>query len=285
MSTPQTPVRVAVLDLYDNEPNEGMRAIREILAASDRRYHGVPVTFDVFEARYRAEVPGLDYDVYVSSGGPGSPFDGEGKPWETAYFNWLERVWAHNSGTKDSKKYVFFICHSFQMMCRFFELGEVTQRRSPSFGILPVHLTEQGRKDWLFEGLPDPFYAADFRSWQVVQPHRERLRRLGARILALEKIRPHVDLERAVMAIRVSGEIVGTQFHPEADPPGMTKHFLKPERRAYVIEHHGEEKYRRILRRLQEPNALTRTHNAVLPNFIRHAVTNLRPEQALRRVA
>ncbi|GIV61156.1 MAG: hypothetical protein KatS3mg044_0022 [Rhodothermaceae bacterium] len=285
MSTPENPVRVAVLDLYNNEPNEGMRAIRQLLTAADRRYHDVPVTFDVYEARYRGEVPGLDYDVYISSGGPGSPFDGEGQPWEAAYFTWLERVWAYNHRTDYPKKYVFFICHSFQMMCRFFELAEVTRRRSPSFGILPVHMTDEGRRDWLFEGLPDPFYAADFRSWQVIQPHRKRFEKLGARILALEKIRPHVDLERAIMAIRLSEEMVGTQFHPEADPPGMIKHFLKPERKAYVIEHHGEEKYKRILRHLQEPNALTRTHDAILPNFLRRAITHLRPEQALRRVA
>ena len=281
-----SPLRVAIIDLYDNEPNEGIRAIRELLERSDGRYFGVPVTYERFETRYRAEIPSLDFDVYLSSGGPGSPFDGRGKPWEEGYFGWLEAVWKHNR-TREAheRKHVFFICHSFQLMCRFFACARVTKRRTPSFGILPVHKTEAGERDPIFSKLPEPFYAADFRRWQVVQPDHARLRSLGAEILALEKIRPHVDLERALMAIRLSPEILGTQFHPEADPKGMLKHFLKPERRAFVIEHHGAEKYERILHHLREPNELTITHDTVLPLFLKNAVARLRPEAARRKVA
>jgi homoserine O-succinyltransferase/O-acetyltransferase len=50
-------------------------------------------------------------------------------------------------------------------------------------------------------------FAADFRWWQVTQPNKKVFSELGAEILALEKIRLHVDYERAIMAIRISPEI------------------------------------------------------------------------------
>ena len=36
-----------------------------------------------------------------------------------------------------------------------------------------------------------------------------------AQVLSLEKIRTHVEYERAIMAVRFSDEFVGTQYHPE----------------------------------------------------------------------
>jgi aspartyl/asparaginyl beta-hydroxylase (cupin superfamily) len=37
----------------------------------------------------------------------------------------------------------------------------------------------------------------------------------------LEKIRDHVQYERAIMAVRFTDYFVGTQFHPEADPVSL----------------------------------------------------------------
>ena len=94
-------------------------------------------------------------------------------------------------------------------------------RRSPSFGILPVHLTADGKQDDVFEGAHDPFYTVDSRSWQVINPDKDRFDKMGMKILALEKDRPYVDLPRALMAIRFTKEFIATQFHPEADPHGV----------------------------------------------------------------
>ncbi len=265
-------IRVAVIDLYNGEPNEGMRCIRELIEECSGRWDETFFDYDVFDARAKKEIPGLEYDVYISSGGPGSPYEGVGKPWEQLYFNWLRSVWRNNQKNEDERKHVFFICHSFQMMCRFFHLGDVRRRRSESFGIFPVHKTEAGEDEPLFADLDDPFFAADFRKWQVVQPDHRRLRELGGKILALEKLRPHVELERAVMGVRMTPEIVGVQFHPEADAAGMLLHFSQEKRRAFIVEHHGQEKYERIIHRLEDSNYLDRTHRAVLPTFLRGAV-------------
>ncbi|GAB5517787.1 MAG: hypothetical protein RhofKO_00380 [Rhodothermales bacterium] len=270
-------MNVAVIDLYEREPNQGMRCIRGMLVACDGLFHNTPITFEVFETRYDAQVPNLDaFDVFISSGGPGSPFDGEGLEWETNYFAWLEALWQHNrSALPHERKHALFICHSFQLMARHFGFAEVTKRRSASFGVFPVHQTDAGRRDALFSGLQNPFYAADFRSWQVVKPKFNRLRDLGATILCTEKKRPHIPLERALMGVRLSPELVGVQFHPEADPRGMSLHFHEPERRDKIIAAHGEEKYERIMHRLEAPDFLKRTHDTIMPNFLRLAARRL----------
>lgn len=258
--------RLAILDMYDNEPNQGMRAIKEILSRFDEH-----LDWELFNVRAQAEVPGLDFDIYISTGGPGSPHESDGN-WDVKYFNWLEDVWHWNQIPGNPKKYVFFICHSFQMACIHFKIGNVVPRRSRSFGTFPVHKTDMGVMEPLFDGLPNPFYVADFRDWQVVQPNLDRLEELGAEILCLEKIRPHVPLERALMAIRFSNEFFGTQFHPEADPEGMLKHFLDPERRKTIVEEHGERKYLQMIDHLKDSDKIELTHNIILPLFLSRAI-------------
>ena len=278
MTDPKHTVKAAVLDLYNNEPNEGMRCIRDILHRANGRVCDVPLVFDVFDVRHKGEIPDLSYDIYISSGGPGSPFEGEGQAWDRDYFDWLDKLWRHNETEYSGKKFLFAICHSFELMTRFFEFAEITPRKSKSFGIMPVHKTPAGKHEIIFSDLNNPFFAADIREYQVVQPKKSRIHELGAEIIALEKIRPHIDLERAVMGVRMSPEIVGVQFHPEADPEAMAYHFQNPKNKSAIIHEHGEEKYNIIMHRLADPNYLTPTQETVIPNFLTNAIENLRPE-------
>ena len=262
-------LKLAILDLYDNTPNQGMRCIKEIVRLFDSEYH-----WDVFDVRGKAEVPDLSYDIYISTGGPGSPHEGDGV-WDVKYFQWLSNVWEWNRSGTSPAKHVFFICHSFQMACKFFEIGSVIKRNSQSFGTFPVHLTEAGRKDPLFLELDSPFYVADFRDYQVVQPNAKQLETLGATIICREKIRPHIPLERAIMGVRFSNEIIGVQFHPEADPAGMLLHFTDSQRQNMVIENHGVEKLEEMISHLNDEDKIRKTHNTVLPTFLRNALTSL----------
>ena len=67
-------IKVAILDLYDGIANEGMRGFQDIL----KRYkakHRLNLGFEIFDVRKKCEVPDYkDFDIYISSGGPGSPF-------------------------------------------------------------------------------------------------------------------------------------------------------------------------------------------------------------------
>jgi homoserine O-succinyltransferase len=267
-------IRVAIIDLYNNEPNEGMRCLRDVLSETGRKL-GVTFTTTEYETRFRGETPGVDHDIYLSSGGPGSPFEGEGTAWELSYFRLLEDIWDHNQRGGGRKKFMFFICHSFQMMSRFFRLADVTRRETYSFGVLPVQRTDAGARDPVMKDLTNPFYAADFRQYQVVQPRQDRLKELGAKILSWEIVNGEASREPSVMALRVSPEIVGTQFHPEADPLSMLKHFNKPERKKQAIDAYGETAYVRMIDQLESPENITLTRKTVLPSFLGEAVGEL----------
>lgn len=269
------PIKAALIDLYNNEENLGIAAIQKLLTEFDGKVNGQQIIQQTFETRYKAEIPDLSFDIYISSGGPGSPFDGEGTVWEKKYFDLLNKLWNYNQNS-DRKKYLFFICHSFQMMARFFNLGLVSKRKSRSFGIFPVYKTDEGKNDPILKNLPDPFFAADFRWWQVTQPNKKIFDELGAKILALEKIRPHVDYERAIMTVRISPEIFGVQFHPEARPEGMRYHYQKENVKQKIIDEHGEKKYEYLLEQIEDPEKVQLTQKTVLPTFLKFAIKNLR---------
>lgn len=263
-------LRLAILDLYNGTPNQGMRCIQEIIA----RYKDTFET-QIFDVRGKVEIPRIeDFDVFISTGGPGDPLEGDGI-WDAKYYDCLDRLWNWNIQANYPKKYAFFICHSFQMACHHFELGQITKRKSMSFGTFPVHMTEQGATDTIFEGLEEPFWTADFRDYQLVQPNLERLQEMGAKIIALEKMRPHVPLERAMMGIRFSEEMVAVQFHPEADADGMLLHFQDEKRKKNILEEHGEEKYWGMINDLKDSEKIEKTNNTVLPNFLNFAIANL----------
>ncbi len=270
------PVRVAILDLYNNEPNQGMRCLKEIVRSMDKAVHDIPVTFSVYETRYKGEIPSSEYDIYISSGGPGSPFDGKGKPWEEKYFRFIDRLWNFNQHPTNEKKYVFFICHSFQLMARLFQIAVIRKRVRRSFGIVPVYNTPCAESDPLFSRLPKKFFAADFRQYEVIEPDIKRLHELGGRVLSIERERNDPGTERAVMAIRLSEEMIGTQFHPEADPKSMLYHFQQPDRKKQVVEEYGEQKYYEMIARLEEPENILLTRRTVLPGFLRNAIEKLR---------
>ena len=225
--------------------------------------------------RAENQLPGLDYDAYFSTGGPGSPLASD-EPWEARYFALIDALLLHNR-TQPVKKHLLLICHSFQLVSRHLGLGELSRRKSTSFGVLPVHLTAAGRAEPVFAGLPEPFYAVDSRDYQLTGLDSERLAQLGGAVLCLEKKRPHVPLARAIMAIRFTPEVLGTQFHPEADGEGMLRYMLTDERKQQVISGYGEAKYEEMVHLLADPATIEHTESIVLPTFLRRAVGQLLP--------
>ncbi len=266
-------LRLAIIDLYDGYPNEGMRCIKML---ADQFFDRSPISgnYQVFDLRGKEEIPSIqDFDVFISSGGPGSPL-WRGEKWEQLFRDFLDDLMAYNAGA-EVKKSAFLICHSFQLMVQHFQLGLVCERKSTSFGVMPVHKTEAGLKEPLFQELENPFWAVDSRDFQVIQPDTDRFTDLGAEILALEKIRMHVPLERAVMGIRLSPEIVGFQFHPEADAEGMKRYFQQEDKRMAVIAEYGEEKFQDMLEHLEDPDKILHTESVLIPRFLEMATARL----------
>ena len=64
-------LRIALLDMNNGIPNQGMRCIREIV--SEYKDQLISKEFDV---RQKNELPDDSFDLFISSGGPGSPLEG-----------------------------------------------------------------------------------------------------------------------------------------------------------------------------------------------------------------
>lgn len=267
-------LKLALMDMNNGHPNQGMNGLRNLIndfRESQKEQFELQIV--EFEVRQKHQVPGMDFDIYVSSGGPGDPSEKTSK-WEKKWYGLIDQIWNHNHNSLP-KKHVFFVCHSFQMACHHFGLCDITRRKSSSFGIYPIHKTDTGKNDPLLEGLMDPYYGVDSRDWQLVQPKRKIFNQYGAKILSLEKIRTHVEYERAIMAIRFSPEMVGTQFHPEAEPEGMKKHLQLRKNRNKVIKNFSEKKYQKMMDYLDHPETIAHTYHTIIPGFLKRATESL----------
>ena len=262
-------ITIALLDMYDGVPNQGMRCLIDII----NRFSPL-VSFDIYDVRGKCELPEINqYDIYISTGGPGDPLVGDGS-WAIKYYELIDALTKWNL-ENSVKKHVLFICHSFQMACKHFGLAEITKRNDTSFGVMKMHKTVEGQTDSLFEGLGDPFYAIDSRDYQVVQPKLSVFKKKGAKIISLEKIRDHVQYERAIMAVRFTDYFVGTQFHPEADPVSFVSHLRNKEAKEKIKNMKGEKKFKIMLEDLMDDDKIYRTNETLIPNFLRTAINDL----------
>ena len=252
-----TPIHIAVLDLYDGSANMGMDCIRDILDDWSKK-HSVEIKTTVFDVRVKNELPEDGFDVYISSGGPGSPIDTDAHAWDMAYCNWLERMHA-------KKKPVLLICHSFQLACRHFKIGKVGLRKSKQLGILPIHPTIAHS---IFEQLPDPFFAMESRLYQITEPNDEKIELMGATIIALEKIRPQLPYERALMGVAFSDTMIGVQFHPEATQERLIHYFNTDSIKTTVVNDFSEDKWNQIMQSLEDDSKIKHTCSQFIPNFL-----------------
>ncbi|MDR6487010.1 GMP synthase-like glutamine amidotransferase [Chryseobacterium vietnamense] len=269
-------IRIALLDMNNNHVNQGFRNIKEI-SESFQQNSEENVVIKTFDVRFKDEMPEIsDFDIFISSGGPGNPHR-EGFAWEDRYADFLTSVLEHNKYHED-KKYLFLICHSFQLASIHWNLGNICKRKSYSFGVMPVHKTDEGKEEFLFKNLQDPFYAVDSRAYQFIEPDHDRFEELGMTIMAIEKFRPHINLERAVMAVRFSEEIFGTQFHPEANPESLIENLKDEKNKEAMIENFGMEKYLETIDRIDDEDKIILTRHQILPRFLQFAKKNILKE-------
>ena len=248
--------------MYAGAPNEGMRCIQEIIDRFSES-HLVSCDTQIYDVRKNQELPNLSADVFISSGGPGSPL-AEGEQWDHSYREWLLSLIEYNS-KNNIKKPAFFICHSFQLACRHLGIGEISKRAHTSFGIFPVHQTNKTSP--IFNGLENPFHAFDNRDYQVTYDgHLHEL----SQVLAVENMEQ--TNSNAIMAIQFNECMWGTQFHPEADAKGMLSYLQRDERKEQIIQLHGLHTWEEMMQHAQNPVALNNTRNNIIPNFLTFAL-------------
>lgn len=266
-------IRIALLDMNDNQPNLGMKNLVDLterfIADSDRE-----MSYKLFDVRFKSEIPNIhDFDIFLSSGGPGNPHF-SGADWENKFTGFLDAIWKYNL-ENEAKKHTFLICHSFQMAVIHWQIAEVVERESYSFGVMPIYKTKEGKREQLFKNLCQPFYAVDSRSFQCVKPKQRRMKRLGMEVLAIERIRPNRNLTRAVMAIRFSNEIIGTQFHPEADSDDVMCNLVDENYKNTLIEKIGLENYLETLELADDEDKIIKTQAEIIPNFLQNALDKI----------
>ena len=252
-----TPIHIAVLDLYEGSTNMGMDCIMDILNDWSKK-HAITITIIVFDVRVKNELPDSSFDLYISSGGPGSPIDSKDLAWDIAYCDWLDQMYA-------LKKTVLLICHSFQLACRHFNIGKVNLRKSKQLGILPIHPTAPHA---IFDQLPDPFFAMESRLYQITEPNDEKIELMGATIIALEKNRPQLPYERALMAVAFNDTMIGVQFHPEATQERLHTYFNTDIVKTAVFNNFSEEKWNQIMLSLEDDAKIKHTCSKFIPNFL-----------------
>ena len=257
-------LKLAVLNMYkENTDNQGLRCIKEILDRSE-----IKIDYTFFDVRSLYEVPSLDFDIYISTGGPGNPLE-YNENWTDSYFELIDSIFAWNRDNTDAPKFLFSICHSFQMLCSHTGIASITKREHVSFGIVPLKKTKLGLDDPSLDGLTSLFYAADHRHFQVVNPDMARIDNMNASIIVLDQFDPTQSLGRSLMAVRFSPEIIGVQFHPEADVPGMKAIIARKSVQDQIALIYGSHKLEEIESLLDMPETIDKMNQTMIPMFLR----------------
>ncbi len=209
---------------------------RDFLAAD-----GIP--WDAVELDAGAPVPSFDgYDALWVMGGPMDVWQEEEFPWlipeKQAIRSWV-----------DTGKPFLGICLGHQLLADALG-GTVAAGAAPEVGVLPVALTDAGRRDPLFDGLP--------ARGHCFQWHGAAVQRLpdGGVTLAQTEICP-------IQSIRVGDRAYGLQFHVEITDATVREWGCIPEYTGALDDVMGEDALDRLgaetARHLPDLNAAART--------------------------
>ena len=262
---------VCIVDMNDGHVNQAMRCLRGIVAQFfDRAVAQNPglecVVREVSPRDTNNPVP-KDCDLYLSSGGPGSPYEGDGTPWAADYGRFLDGIVASAARGGEARQALFGVCYSFEMVVRHFELCQVAPRAERKFGVMPIYMTPEGQKHPLLHAFGDRLFAFEHRNWEAIELDRQKLTSLGGELLAMES-RDGVSKGRAILALDVAPGIEAVQFHPEADRAGVINWVARPEQAAAFKATYGEGTYQAMLRTLDDPRRLARTYALVIPGWM-----------------
>lgn len=259
--------------------NEAIRCLHATMAIFERQLRfanpDVPLALTVVSPRDKADAIPSGQDIYLSSGGPGSPFDAEGTPWGTQYRTFLDTVYeAHAKGREDAPA-LMPICYSFELIIMHFRVARLTRRAEKKFGVQPQYTTSAGRAHPLLAMFKDRIFAFEHRSWDALEPDAKVLSALSGAVLAAES-RPGLhDKGESITSVHIGPGIESTLFHPEADRAGIRVWIEKPEAEAEFKEAYGTLTHERMMRTIAHPERIARAHKEVIPGFLRRHTNRL----------
>ena len=176
------------------------------------------------------------------------------------------------------------VCHSFELAIQHFRFAEMTQRHDLKFAIFPAYLTEEGEKTDFLQPFGERLFVWEHRRWQAMNLDPARLRKQQGEVLARES-RPGLhDKGEAVLALRFGPGLEGTQFHPEADHPGVLAWIHRPEHTAALRDAYGNSLLERMMRTLDDPARLARTYELLIPGWLTSRFNQLAVVRGLRPI-
>jgi homoserine O-succinyltransferase len=265
------PLRLCIVDMNNGHVNQAMRCFRGLASAFFERVRLNNPTLDCelveVSPRDTDDAVPRDCDLYLSSGGPGSPFDGDGTSWVDDYGRFSDSVVESAIRDDEGQQALFAICYSFELVVRHFKVAHIGQRSERKFGVMPIYTTPEGQRHPLLTAFGDRLFAFEHRNWEAIDLDEARLRSLGGTLLARES-RDGVSKGRALLALEVAPGIETVQFHPEADRPGVMNWVARPEQAEAFKAQYGEFTYQAMLRTLDDPRRLARTYALVIPGWL-----------------
>jgi len=283
---PPPSLRIGLVDMNNGFANQAMRCFRRILDVFELRVReknpGLVFHREEVQPRNLGELPQGPYDLVISTGGPGSPFDGIDDPWGVGYRRFLDEVFTRNQRDAAAAPKLLVICHSFELAVLHFGVAQVTKRDTPRFGLMPAYPTRIGREVDFFKPFGDRLFAWEHRWWQAIEPDRARLDEIGGSILAQEsREEGPLDKGEALLALTFGKGIDGTQFHPEADKSGVLAWIQKQEHADQLKDRYGDSLYERMLKSLNDETRLARTHAVFIPGWLTCRFNDIARERAL----
>ncbi len=251
--------------------NQAMRCFRQIVASFfdrvQRANPGLGCTLvEVSPRDTSAPIP-RDCDIYIGSGGPGSPYDGDSEGWFVDWNDFCSFLLSESRRDDAEKKALFGVCYSFELLVRYFAVADVSMRDSRKFGVMPIYTTTSGQRHPLLAPFRDRLFAFEHRNWEAVDLKEDRLHALGGALLAQESRDGH-SKGRALLGFDFGQGIEAVQFHPEADRAGVMSWVARPEQAAAFRATYGEMTYQAMLRTLDDPSRLASTYALVIPGFL-----------------
>lgn len=267
------PLKVCFIDMNAGVENQAMRCLQSVISRfeSELRESNPTLPIDVHTVSPRDtlnEIP-RDHDLYIASGGPGSPLEGLGTPWYDDFRRFTDGlIQAHDRDPGDAPS-MFSICYSYELVTLHLNIADVVQRDGRKFGVMPVYTTTAGRHHPLLAPFGDRLFAFEHRNWEVVNLDEPRLNAMNGSVLARESREGRDDKGSAVLAFNISEAVETVQFHPEADLAGIFNWIDRPEQQKAFVDSYGDLTFDRMLKTIKNPERVARVHHEVIPGWMR----------------
>ncbi len=263
--------------------NQATRCFRRIATAFGERVRSVnphvELAFKHVQPRNLGELPAADDDLVLSSGGPGSPHDGYDDAWCTGYRKFLDHAAQKNAAGAAAAPKVLVVCHSFQLSVLHFAVAKMRRRDALKFGLMPAYMTKSGERADFLSPFGYRLFCWEHRHWEAVDLDAKKLEALGGEVFAKETHEKGAHKGDAILAMRFAPGIDGTQFHPEADKPGVMNWIERPEHKIAVQDAYGEALYDRMVKSLANPDRLAKTFALLIPGWLTYRFNEIAPSR------